>query len=412
MKIGLFGLFGCGNSGNDASLEAMVLFLRRACPDAELTCICPAPDVVRQGLGVDAIASNPPIYGSRLGLAFDRVLLHIPRRVAGILHAFLLVRTFDIIIVPGTGFLDDFSDTPFGWPFGVLKWLGSAWLARRKVLLVSIGAGPIRHWLSRFFMKAAARTASYRSYRDKASKTFMTKLGIDTRADEVYPDIVFSLPVPKQEKREHDPLTIGVGVMSYFGWAPAGDADATIYRPYLRKLDEFISWLLERGYNIRLLTGDGGDWKAIEDLKAEMIALHPDRVLSEERITAVRGSTLQDVMADIARTDVTVVTRYHNLVCSLKLSRPVVSLEYSTKNHALMADAGLDEFCQHVETFDVEALKAQFVWLIERRAELTDRIAVHDVELRRRLAVQEDILLDIIRGEAVRSRTQLQTATN
>src|SRR5690554_4061122 len=30
MKIALFGQFGCGNSGNDGSLEAILLFLRRA----------------------------------------------------------------------------------------------------------------------------------------------------------------------------------------------------------------------------------------------------------------------------------------------------------------------------------------------------------------------------------------------
>src|SRR5690606_2129021 len=35
-RIGVFGLFGCGNAGNDGSLEAMLLFLRRVRPDAEL----------------------------------------------------------------------------------------------------------------------------------------------------------------------------------------------------------------------------------------------------------------------------------------------------------------------------------------------------------------------------------------
>ena len=39
-RIGLIGLFGSGNAGNDGSLEAMLILLRRVRPDAELTCFC------------------------------------------------------------------------------------------------------------------------------------------------------------------------------------------------------------------------------------------------------------------------------------------------------------------------------------------------------------------------------------
>ena len=64
MRIGLFGLFGCGNSGNDASLEAMLIFLRRLRPDYDITCICPQPDTVARSHSVAAIGSSPASFNS------------------------------------------------------------------------------------------------------------------------------------------------------------------------------------------------------------------------------------------------------------------------------------------------------------------------------------------------------------
>lgn len=49
------------------------------------------------------------------------------------------------------------------------------------------------------------------------------------------------------------------------------------------------------------------------------------------------------------------------------LNKPVISLGYAKKNDDLMAEMGLESFCQHVESFDVEQLKQQFV-LLEQQA--------------------------------------------
>ncbi|MBU6459245.1 MAG: hypothetical protein KGQ48_17180, partial [Bradyrhizobium sp.] len=42
-RICLFGMFGGGNFGNDASLESFLLFIREARPDAEVACVCVDP---------------------------------------------------------------------------------------------------------------------------------------------------------------------------------------------------------------------------------------------------------------------------------------------------------------------------------------------------------------------------------
>ncbi|MDP1368913.1 hypothetical protein Q6248_28485, partial [Klebsiella pneumoniae] len=72
----------------------------------------------------------------------------------------------------------------------------------------------------------------------------------------------------------------------------------------------------------------------------------------EERVTVEHGATLHDLMREIGKTDIVVVTRYHNVVCALKLARPTISLGYAQKNDELLAQYD-QRACQHIETFDV-----------------------------------------------------------
>ena len=52
-RVGVFGLLGSGNLGNDGSLEAVLGYLRAEHPDAVLTGLVGGPDVVRERYGVD-----------------------------------------------------------------------------------------------------------------------------------------------------------------------------------------------------------------------------------------------------------------------------------------------------------------------------------------------------------------------
>ncbi|MGQ4441122.1 hypothetical protein ACN6LI_006490, partial [Streptomyces violaceoruber] len=52
LRIGVFGLFGAGNSGNDGSLEAVLDHLRAAHPDAVVDAMCGGPETVATRYGV------------------------------------------------------------------------------------------------------------------------------------------------------------------------------------------------------------------------------------------------------------------------------------------------------------------------------------------------------------------------
>lgn len=393
-RVYLFGLFGSGNSGNDASLEAMLAFLRRR-PGIEPVCICGEPEQVAARYGIRGVHFGARLTGSPLFNALDRLLGGLPRRAVGFGRAVLMASRADALIFPGTGILDDFGTGPFGMPITVFGWCLGARLGGARIAFVSIGAGPIHHPLSRWLMGRAAAMAQYRSYRDVGSRNFMASIGVKAQRDAVFPDLAFALPTPpvpsaKPMAASQPVLTVGLGVMGYYGWSHNLQAGAGIHRAYLDKLQHFALWLLDQGCRVRLLTGDTGDRDTVAALAALLRAERPG--MAADLLCVEPTADLHALMGQIADTDLVVATRFHNIVAALKLGRPVLSIGYASKNDELLAEMGLADFCQHIETLDVDRLIDQFSALRQARTEHGRRICERVAVYRRRLDEQDDLL--------------------
>jgi polysaccharide pyruvyl transferase WcaK-like protein len=398
-QIALLGLFGCDNHGNDGSLEAMLGFLRRMLPEASLTSICVEPSKVSKDHGIAGVQINWPGFNSPVLEYIDRMARKIPRRAMNLIRTVRTVRQFDAVIVPGTGILSDYRADPFGAPYWVFRWCVAARLCGVKLYMVNIGAGPVEHPMSRWMLKQAARSASYRSYRDKFSYDFMSSLGVVTSGDRIYPDIVFTLPSEATSPRLHSPgqkATVGVGVMSYNGWQGQARSDRAIHDAYLSQLGHFVSWLLERGHPVRLLVGEITDDTVAEELLTAMRAAH-GLTSDDSRLTAAPIGSLHDLMREIDRTDIVVASRFHNIVCALKLGRPTISISYTEKHDELMARAGLATFHQRIEELDAELLISQFRELADNHVMYQARVAECIAEFQKQARQQDEILLRSIR---------------
>lgn len=383
-SIGFFGYFGSGNSGNDGSLETVLCTVQERFPAARILCICGEPDKLAPQLNVDCIRINwkpKSLFLQRL----DKLLLHVPREIGTLIQAFKHLIELDSLIIPGTGILDDFGTGPSGMPYWLFRWCLLARLVGTRVIFVSIGAGPIHNPLSRWLMKSAARMACFRSYRDQYSLTYMRSIGFRTGNDKVCPDVAFALREPVGvcgTSIEGARLSVAVGIMYYHGWR-CDDRNGQIYQSYLAKMHQFLDWLKDQGHSIRIVMGDGIDQSTLDTF----IKYSNDATSKKSAIKGEGTVTLHDVMSQIAMTDIVVATRYHNVVCALKLGRPVLSIGYAAKNDELLADMGLREFCQHIETLDVDKLIAQFRKLAESRK-------IHEERIRETTARYKNMLLE------------------
>jgi polysaccharide pyruvyl transferase WcaK-like protein len=141
--------------------------------------------------------------------------------------------------------------------------------------------------------------------------------------------------------------------------------------------------------------GDTNDERAVSDLLETVSIARPD--LPNDRLVFEPMSSLHDLMRQIADTDVVVATRYHNVVCALKLGKPTVSVGYADKNDVLMAEMGLGGFCQQIERLDLNRLIAQFSQLITDRPRYELNIGRANRALRKRLDAQDALVAKRLR---------------
>lgn len=383
VRVALFGGFGIGNFGNDASLEATADYLRAAYAQAALSSICSAPDVTADKFGLPTYATaRAPAGVLRL---LDVALLRLPRTVWNWIYTLSVLKRFDIMLVAGTGVFDDYRDSPFGWPSRLLRWSLAARLRGVRLIFLSVGAGPIKNPISRALMKASARLAQHRSYRDAESRAFMQSIGMDERASPVLPDLAFLLDAPKVERQAGRPVRVGVGLMNYRGWR---DSDA-VFEAYVATHVRLIQWIEAQGHEVRVLIG-----QSPADLKAVRAV---EKGVGRSLMTPAQEqmNSFQDAMAAAGETDLVIASRYHVQIAALKVGAPLISLSYAPKNDSLLAEAGLGEFTQGVETVDFNKLTTQIETLLQgaERYSAIVRGRVADIEARLKTAISELDLL-------------------
>jgi polysaccharide pyruvyl transferase WcaK-like protein len=297
-----------------------------------------------------------------------------------------------MFIVPGTGFLVDHTTGPYGYPYYVFKWSVIAKLCRCKLLFVSMGAGPIYHPLSKWFIKSALSLADYRSYRDNFSKQYIDSIGFNTNGDPVYPDLAFSLPgsiMPECNDRDRQRPVIGIGLIDYHGPSDSlrNGVRENFYRDYIGKLATFITWFLDNKYTVRVLIGDV---KYDSSVKQGLLELLEKRGIKYEDGQFINEPifTEEQLLPQLVDTDIVVSPRFHNVILALMLNKPVLSISYNEKFDYLMSGLGLEEYCHHIDHLDVDRLIEQFIKLEENAENLKPCIKKKTEEYRRTLDEQ------------------------
>ncbi|WP_432069248.1 polysaccharide pyruvyl transferase family protein [Streptomyces sp. AA1529] len=380
-RVGLFGLLGSGNLGNDGSLEAVLGYLRAEHPEAVVDALCGGPEAVAARYGIPATrlhwyrgeyrtASRAgSIVGKGVGKLLDAV------RTAA------WVRRHDVVIVPGMGVLEaTLPLRPWGFPYALFLLCASGRLFGTRVALVGVGAAAIGDRATRALVRCSARLAAYRSYRDGLSRDAMREMGVDTARDAVHPDLAFALPAPPVAGRDPGPPgLVCVGVMDFHGGNDDRARAEQIHHRYLEGTTRFVRALVAEGRPVRLLTGDGCDARVVDAIRA---------AVDSPLVDAAEATSLAELTAEAAAADTVVATRYHNLVCALKAGTPALALSYAAKSDALMARMGLGAYCHPAREVDADRLLEQFRALEQRSAGLRRTLAARNRLVARQLQDQ------------------------
>src|SRR5262249_26981441 len=132
-----------------------------------------------------------------------------------------------------------------------------------------------------------------------------------------------------------------------------GQGDAS-YLAYLDSLATLADWLLARGHDVRLLIGDFADVRAKQELKGllrKRPAFSVEAIVVDEPIRS-----LDELLSQIAATDIVVATRFHNVLLALLCEKPVISISFHHKCASLMNAMGLSGYCMDINNLNADEL--------------------------------------------------------
>jgi len=381
--IGLLDHMGYGNLGDAAVQESVIANIKKRLPAAQLVGFSLVPEDTTRRHGIpcypilrwhprlEKTAAAPvgrrpfrsrlksALKNSRAVHIWAKPVLEFLREAVFLVRSYRAVRSLDALIISGGGQLSELWRGPWSHPYTIFKFSLLARLARKKLYFLNVGAGPLKQPLSRFFVRCAVELADYRSFRDDDSRDLVRSLGVKS-VMHVYPDPAYALEVGdhlKRPRRNSSMPVVGLNPIGFCDPRIWPRKDDSVYREYLEKVTRFSVWLLGQGYSLRVFTNETSvDHNAIEDLRAGLLSK-----LSPELVSSVfqRPSWgVKDVLEEMAEFDVVVTSKFHGIIFSNLLGKPVIALSYHRKMDFAMRGTGQDRFCADIEGFDGE-------WLID-----------------------------------------------
>lgn len=380
VAVGLWGHNGTGNLGNEATISAILQNLRKRVPDISLYGFSWDPEDTRLRHGIvsypvrrRSVESNKndnsevyvkPRYEDwksqlkRYPLVFKvaKWLLTPLMEFIFAVQACRSLSNIDLMLVVGTGLLADTFGGYRNYPSSLFRWSIFCRLRKVKWGTVSVGAGPIGGTISKYLIKCSLSRAAYLSFRDEHSRKLIEELGVK-RDNHVYPDLVFGLELPefKLPSSNGDRRIVAINALPYRKPGAWENSDNSIYDHYRKVLIEFISWLVQEGYEVMLVpTQLPMDADFLQDLKDEIETNYPKK-LSLCSTANVAGG-VEDIITQFSKASMVVTTRFHGVIFPFLLGKPVLALSYHPKMTELMKDFGQNRFCMDIEKIDLELL--------------------------------------------------------
>jgi polysaccharide pyruvyl transferase WcaK-like protein len=443
-RIGVFSHGGTKNLGDEALLAAVVQNVRLRAPNAQIIGFTINPQDTQSRHGIPAYpirqfspallvkdtgASEPTLVSAaapgqaipaRSGLkAKLKSIPGLPAILQGLrrllelapvvlaepkflFDSYRRLKGVDLLLVAGSQQLNDGYGGAWGFPYTLYKWTWLAKLTGTKVAILSVGAGPINSSLSKWFFRRVLNRVNYRSYRDAISSRLMESLRI--KGDHpVLPDLVYSLqlPTPKPAPSSAARVVVGTNPVPFFDGRYWPTPDPPRYDDYVRKFAKFAEWLDKSGHSVLFFpTQVRADSLTINDIRSAMNGSgNSPNLLAGQKIQG-----LEDLVSEIERADLVIANRYHGILISLMMNKPVLGVAYHEKSRALLAQAGQGEFVLNIADFKTEDLIERFQALEANAPAIKKQIAERMAPLRKALDEQYDTVLSLIGVQPSQSR--------
>lgn len=398
-RVGLLGMYSSANLGDTAIQTAVMRALHDRRPEVEFVAICTDPGDAARTFGLrahdvsalEAVVdgatgrSEPGVRPSRF--ARSRLPLQL---LATAWHTRRIMRDLDMLLVSGSGQIDDFWGGPWEQPFRLLAWSAAARSQGKPVAYFGVGVDQLHTRAGRRLCLAALGRAQLRVLRDAGSLAALQTLGFDDACG-VSPDPAFHL---RPAAPVASPAPHGFAVVSPIArhaWPGASD-DA--YASYLRILGSAADHLQRRGLEVHFVCSQTRmDPPVVPAVQATMRGdVAATRVLTPQGV--------DDYLRLVQGASVVVASRLHALILALVAGTPVVGVSYARKVTQQMTDAGLAACCLELATLSESALLERIDRVLAQPEAMREHIAATTARFHADLAGQFDRLAALMQPVA------------
>jgi polysaccharide pyruvyl transferase WcaK-like protein len=426
-KIGLFDHMGHGNMGDAAVHESFIHNIKRRIPGVHLVAFSQNPEDTEKRHKLQShpirwhypgwneaharVTENKRVYSASRSIFQSRYptlyrgakrILDVLRCVRHIIESYRVLRSLDLFVIAGGGQLCDL------WPdmaYNVWKFCLLSRFARTPVVILGVGADQLRRRSSRVFTRWAIQLTTYASFRDSESQILTRSLGVK-KITTVCPDPAYAIVLPENIQRQLPKMgnrRVGLNPMGYCDPRIWPRKDDTVYQRYLDKLAKFSVCLLARGYSVELFTSDiGVDKYALEDLYARLLAIVPPDSLPN--VTCQTAPDVNELLTQMMSFEFVVTPKFHGIIFSNLLQKPVIGLSYLPKIKYLMRSQGLENYCLEIEGFDDDLLMSTFEMLSKNGEDIASKSQILTKMRRQLLKVEFDNVFIHLRSQFTLTR--------
>ncbi len=145
--------------------------------------------------------------------------------------------------------------------------------------------------------------------------------------------------------------------MEYHGHRNDPVQGAELQHRYIATIAAALAELVGAGHQIVLVGGDRVDAAVAARLRSPSADCAAD--LPDDAVVVLDPTTFAELTEQMSQAEVVIASRFHNLICALRLGQPTVSVGYAGKSRVLMRAVGAGSYCQDIETLDAKLLVAQ-----------------------------------------------------
>lgn len=410
--IGVLGHYGNANLGDEAIIHAVLEESRRRWDRATLYAISNRPSdtawrhripavSIHSGVLVEAGRGGPHVPAAARGLTpardrrpagiWRRPVLRGVRRAAGRIaramvrvgaevvagwRAYRHLRRFDLLLVAGSNQILDNFGGPWEFPYLNLRWSILARLAGCRVAWISVGAGPLDSRLGRWFVRGALRLADYVSVRDEGSRRLLTEIGVK-REILLFPDLAHGVRHEPGAAARRDPAPgrpmVAINAMPVYDRRYWHEWSEEKCERYVTEVAALAAALVKDGHGVFFLGTHPMDALVAREIISRMEVAHGQPPWDGGLIRC--PTTVSGLLRELESADLVIATRFHGVVLSLRVERPVLAICYYRKSRELTMQFEPGDFAVALDEF--------------RSADAVERL--------RRLATQAEDLVPSIR---------------